>query len=234
MEKRLYTSDQVAKFLHLPEKKIQKLAEQGDLEGQKIQGKWTFSKADLLVWFEKAMSQETSAEHLDTMEEFAQQYVPQEEPEEPTVGELITPESVLFPFGAKTKDSVIRTLAERGAELGKIWDPERLADALRHREEMMSTAMENGVAILHPRRPMPDNTAETFILLGSALRGIPFGGGYNNLTDTFFLVCAMDDKTHLRLLAGIARILKRPGFLESLREAESAQEIAELVRENDV
>lgn len=233
MEKRIYSIEQVAKFLNLPEKKIQKLAEHGELEGLKIQGKWNFSKADLLVWFEKAMSDTDDADHLSRMEDFAQHHVPQDEPEESNLSELITPETVLFPFSAKTKDSVIRELSAKGAALGKVWDPDRLADALRFREEMMSTAMENGVAILHPRRPMPDNTAESFVLLGAALRGIPFGGGYNNLTDTFFLVCAMDDQTHLRLLASIARILKKPGFLDRLRELESAKEIADWVREND-
>lgn len=233
MEKRIYSIEQVAKFLNLTEKKVQKLAEHGELEGQKIQGKWTFSKADLLVWFEKAMSDTENAEHLVRMEDFAEHHVPQEEPQMVSLSELLVPEAVLFPFTAKTKDSVIRQMAARGAQLGKVWDPDRLADALRFREEMMSTAMENGVAILHPRRPMPDNTADSFVLLGVALRGIPFGGGYNNLTDTFFLVCAMDDKTHLHLLASIARMLNRPGFLDRLRELESAREIADWVRENE-
>ncbi|MBQ1455175.1 MAG: PTS sugar transporter subunit IIA [Thermoguttaceae bacterium] len=230
MEKRTYSAEQVAKFTHLPEKKVIKMADSGELEGQKIQGKWFFSKADLLVWFEKSLTGENLDQHLASMEDFAEHHVPQEEPEELPLAELLGPENILFPFTAKTKDSVIRTLAERGVELGKIWDSDRLAEALRQREEMLSTAMDSGVAILHPRRPMPDNTGEAFVLLGVALRGIPFGGGFGNLTDIFFLVCATDDKTHLRLLAEIARLLKRPGFLDQLRQCETVADIVALIR----
>ena len=230
MEKRTYGAEQVAKFTHLSEKKVIKMAENGELDGQKIHGKWFFSKADLLVWFEKSLSGNVLDQHLASMEDFAEHHVPQEEPEELSLSELIGPENILFPFAARTKDSVFRTLAEKGVELGKIWDHDRLADALRQREEMLSTAMDNGVAILHPRRPMPDNTGEPFVLLGVSPRGIPFGGGFGNLTDIFFLVCAIDDKTHLRLLAEIARLLKRPGFLDQLRQCETVEEIVDLIR----
>lgn len=230
MEKRTYSAEQVAKFTHLPEKKVIKLAESGELDGQKTQGQWCFSKADLLVWFEKSLTGDDIDQRLSSMEDFAENHVPQEDPEELPLAKLLDAENILFPFAAKTKDSVIRTLAQKGAEMGKIWDPDRLADALRQREEMLSTAMDNGVAILHPRRPMPDNTGEPFVLLGVALRGIPFGNNSGKLTDVFFLVCATDDKTHLRLLAEIARLLRRPGFLDQLREAETIAEIVDLIR----
>lgn len=232
MEKRIFDVQQVGKILHLPPKKIERLAEHGELDGRKSQGKWLFSKADLLVWFEKNMDEGSGESHFETMEEFAEEHVPQEEAEELSIADLLPPEAILFPFTAKTKDSVIRELARKSAERMKVWDADRLADALRKREEMMSTAMENGVAILHPRRPMPDNTAETFLALGVSLRALPFGGGFNNLTDLFFLVCATDDQTHLRLLAGIGRMLSRSGFLDRLRQLESPAEIHDWIREN--
>lgn len=233
MEKRTYVAADVARLLNQTEKQVNRLAEHGELEGRKIQGKWYFSKADLVLWFEKNLGESDNADCLDSMEEFAEKHVPQEEGEDVTVGGLLTRESIMLPFPAKTKDSVIRELTAKGVELGKIWDPDRMIEALRRREEMMTTAMECGVALLHPRRPMPDNISDSFIILGVALRGLPFGGGYNNLTDIFFLVCALDDKTHLRLLAELGRLLSRPGFLDTLRELDSAQEILDWIRKNE-
>jgi len=232
MEKRQFTAADIARTVHLPEKKIQKLAEQGELSGCKVQGKWLFSKADLVLWFEKSLTDDNpSDDYIQTMEEFAENVSQGDEEENLSVSRLLERGTILIPFTAKTKDSVIREMAKTGSELGLVWDPDRMADALRKREEMLSTAMENGVALLHPRRPMPDNIAESFLILGVSLRGIPFGGGFNNLTDLFFFIGAWDDKTHLQILAQLSKILVQPDFLPKLRDLETPQEIFELVRD---
>ncbi len=230
MEKREFSAADAARILHIPEKKVVKLADSGELAGHKVQGKWLFSKADMVLWFEKNLTDAKTEDHLEDIEELAGN-VPQETDEEPTIAELIERGGVMIPFAAKTKDSVIRDLANYGAERGMIWDPSVMIEALRRREEMMSTAMDNGAALLHPRRPMPNNIGDSFVILGVSLRGVPFGGGFGNLTDVFFLIGAIDDKTHLRTLAGIGKILKHPDFLPRLRELETASEILDLVKE---
>lgn len=230
MEKREFSAADAARFLHIPEKKVVKLAENGDLTGHKVQGKWLFSKADMVLWFEKNLTDARTEDHLDDIEELAES-VPRETDEEPTISELLERGGIIIPFPAKTRDSVIRELAKFGADRGMIWDPDAMIEALRRREEMMSTAMDNGAALLHPRRPMPNNIGDSFVIMGVSLRGVPFGGGFNNLTDIFFLIGAIDDKTHLRTLAGIGKILKHPDFLPRLRELETADDILALVRE---
>lgn len=230
MEKREFTAADAARILHIPEKKVLKYADSGELAGHKVQGKWLFSKADMVLWFERNLAGAGPDEHLSDMEEFAEN-VPQESGEEPTVSELLARGGVIIPFPAKTKDSVIRELTKFGVDQGLIWDPDAMIDALRKREEMMSTAMENGAALLHPRRPMPNNIGDSFIVIGVSLRGVPFGGGFNNLTDIFFLIGALDDKIHLRALAGIGKLLKNPDFLPRLRELETPEEILDLVKE---
>ena len=230
MEKREFSAADASRILHIPEKKVVKLAESGELTGQKIQGKWLFSKADMVLWFEKNLTDAKTEDHLDHIEELAEN-VPQETDEEPSIAELLRRGGVLIPFPAKTRDSVIRELAKFGADRGLIWDPDAMIEALRRREEMMSTAMDNGAALLHPRRPMPNNIGDSFVIMGISLRGVPFGGGFNNLTDIFFLIGAIDDKTHLRTLAGIGKLLKHPDFLPRLRELETADEVLDLVRE---
>ncbi len=94
-----------------------------------------------------------------------------------------------------------------------------MAEAVRSREEMHPTALENGVALLHPRRPMPNILGQAFLALGCSPSGMPFGGGFGNLTDIFFLILSVDDRSHLRTLARLSRILSQPGFLDRLRAA---------------
>jgi PTS system nitrogen regulatory IIA component len=49
------------------------------------------------------------------------------------------------------------------------------------------------------------------------------------LTDIFFLVCAKDDRSHLRTLARISRMLLRPTMLEELRSADTPEETFEIL-----
>jgi PTS system nitrogen regulatory IIA component len=105
---------------------------------------------------------------------------------------------------------------------GILWDAEKMTEAIRSREEMYPTAMENGVALLHPRRPMTNILAEAVLALGVAPSGIPFGSDRGALTDIFFLICSVDDRGHLQTLARLSRILASPGFLDSLRAAPDA------------
>jgi PTS system nitrogen regulatory IIA component len=89
---------------------------------------------------------------------------------------------------------------------------------------MASTALDTGVAIPHPHRPLPAALGEAVMAYGRTASGVPFGAPGGGLTDIFFLVCCRDDRTHMKVLARLSRLLLRPGFVESLRNAETATE----------
>ena len=131
-------------------------------------------------------------------------------------------EAIAIPLAARTRNSVIDSMVELAAATGWLWDPRAMADAVRSREEMHSTALENGVALLHPRRPMAKILSQPFLALGVTTSGIPFGADVP-LTDVFFLICSMEDRGHLQVLARLSRILTSAGFLNALHEAADAQ-----------
>ncbi len=104
-----------------------------------------------------------------------------------------------------------------------------MAEAVRAREEMHSTALDNGIALLHPRRPMAGILAEAVLALGVTPRGIPFGSG-GSLTDLFFLICSTSDREHLRILARLSRVINDAEFLFAMRSAPDAIALRELIR----
>ena len=68
--------------------------------------------------------------------------------------------------------------------------------AVLEREEIFSTGFENGVAIPHPRNPLPDVLGQSIIAFGRTLSGIPFGAPRRQLSDFFFSSCvAIRDRT---------------------------------------
>jgi PTS system nitrogen regulatory IIA component len=130
---------------------------------------------------------------------------------------------------ATTKGSVLRELVKAAEQTWQVYDPQAILEAIRQREEVRSTALPSGVAIPHPHRPLPAALGESLVAYGRTTSPIPFGAPNGNLTDIFFLVCCRDDRTHLRVLARLSRLLLRPDFLDQLRAAETPQQTWEVI-----
>jgi len=223
---------ELVKYLHLHESKVKKLVDRGDIPGRKIKGEWQFSMPEVNSWLEKRIGVSDDGELADIENQF-DRTTPRETLQTVEIANLIPLEAIAVPLLAKTKESAIRSMAQLAVDTGLLWDGEKMADALRKREELHSTALDNGIAILHPRRPMPNILSETFLALGITPSGIPFGGGFGNLTDIFFLLCSRDDQIHLRILARLSRILTTPNFLPALRSLETPAGVKQLIAETE-
>jgi PTS system nitrogen regulatory IIA component len=219
--------DSLAAYLHLTPPQVARLADRGKLPGRKVGGQWRFSQAEIHHWLENRIGL-SDEEELVEMESVLQRSAPADEQADISISELLPLEAIAVPLPARTRDSVIRSMVELAAGTGLLWDPQKMAEAVRSREEMHPTAMEGGVALLHPRRPMAAILGEPFLALAVTASGIPFGAGMP-LTDVFFLICSVEDRGHLRILARLSRLLALPGFLDSLRAASDASAARQLI-----
>jgi PTS system nitrogen regulatory IIA component len=98
---------------------------------------------------------------------------------------------------------------------------------------MAPTALDVGVALLHPRRPQSSILGQATLALGITSQGIPFGGAGGGLTDVFFLIAATSDHEHLRILARLSRIINNAEWLSQLRAADDVSAARALVLERD-
>jgi PTS system nitrogen regulatory IIA component len=219
----------LAKYLHLDPQKVVKLADRGKLPGRKVAGQWRFARSEIHHWFEQQIGA-SGEEGLVQVEGVLEKSVPAGEVEEISIAGMLPPEAIAVPLVARTRNSVIEAMVELAAQTGWLWDPQAMAEAVRAREEIHPTALENGVALLHPRRPMPQILAQPFLALGCTSAGIPFGGS-SPLTDVFFLICSTEDRIHLRVLARLSRVLSARGFLNALHQAEDVQTVRQLIAE---
>lgn len=219
--------DQLASYLHLLPQQVSRLAERGGLPGRRVGGAWRFSRAEIHHWLEARIGVSDDQE-LAAMERRWRVDAGVQD-EHPTIATMLPVEAIAVPLSARTRGSVITSMVEVAAQTGLLWDTDKMAEAVRAREEMASTALDNGVALLHPRRPMANILGEPFIALGITSQGIPFGSGRSGLTDVFFLVCSIDDRGHLRTLARLSRILGTPGCLDALRSASEAAAAREII-----
>jgi PTS system nitrogen regulatory IIA component len=221
--------DSLARFLHVAPAQVLKLAERGNVPGRKISGQWRFSRGEIHHWLEDRIGLGND-EELARVQELLDQAAGNRDSESVTISELLHPEAIGIPLAARTRNSVIKSMVELAASTGHLWDPAEMAEAVQARESLHPTALDNGVALLHPRRPLGHLLGEPLLALGRTSGGIPFGGEHGSLTDVFFLICSIDDSQHLRTLARLSRLIAADGFLEALREATSRGEALAAVR----
>jgi nitrogen PTS system EIIA component len=229
-----FDPESLARYLHISPAQVTKMAERGTLPGRKISGQWRFAKAEVHLWLEDRIGAADDAD-LQRVQGLLDEDADQREPETVRISDLLVPAAIAIPLAARTRNSAISAMASLAAATGLLWDAAAMAEAVRERESLHPTALDNGVALLHPRRPLPQILAEPFLALGRTQQGIPFGSESGQLTDVFFLICSIDDSQHLRTLARLSRLISAESFLPGLRGAADASEVLDLIRrhEND-
>ncbi|HEX4130525.1 MAG TPA: PTS sugar transporter subunit IIA [Pirellulales bacterium] len=222
--------DELAEYLHMTSAQIARMAERGQLPGRKAAGRWRFSQAEIHHWLEDRIGASDALELARMEDMFGNEAAPNDEPaESQQIAALLPVAAIESSLAARTRNSAITAMVGVAERTGWLWDAERLAEAIRSREELYPTALDNGVALLHPRRPMPAIVARPFVALGRTGHGIVFGNRRGALTDLFFLLCSTTDRGHLHTLARLSRLIADDDFLAELRAAADATAIHELI-----
>jgi PTS system nitrogen regulatory IIA component len=224
-----FDTDTLARYLHISPGQVQKLAERGNVPGRKIAGQWRFSKGEIHHWLEERIGAAGEAD-LHHVQNLLDRAAASYEVANVIISELLLPEAIAIPLVARTRSSVVNVMVELAAKTGMLWDSAEMAEAVQAREKLHPTALDNGVALLHPRRPLPHILGQPLLALGKTASGVPFGSESGQLTDIFFLICSIDDSQHLRTLARLSRLIAAPGFLDTLRESDTAAEAITIVK----
>lgn len=229
MSRNYYTLDELARKLSRDRREIEKMVNRGLIPARRVSGEWRFNETEVTHWLEQELRrfEDAALAHLEQTQESAD--VSTAHP----VAELLRPEAVEVPLDAGTRPSVLTSLLEVAGRTWQIWDPAALLKAIKEREDVMSTGFENGVAIPHPRNPLPEALGSSLIAFGRTLSGIPFGAPRSQLTDIYFLVLARDTATHLQILARLGRLMQLPDFLDQLRRAESSDAAYRIICDAD-
>jgi PTS system nitrogen regulatory IIA component len=224
--------ESLAAYLHLSTAQVTKLVDRGNLPGRRVGGSWRFARAEIHHWLESRMGA-SDDEELVRVEGALAMSGGADAIETISIAQLLPLQAIDVALAARTRNSVITSMVELADRTGWLWDAAKMTEAVRTREDMYPTALETGVALLHPRRPMPTILERPFLALGRTERGIPFGSGRGVLTDMFFLLCSTDDVGHLRTLARLSRLLSEPTFLAELRGAPDAWSVQQLIAQRE-
>ena len=221
---------QLAAYLHLTPEQVLKMVEKNRIPGRRVGGEWRFPEAEIHHWLEERIGV-ADEEQLGKVEAVLDRSAGPDRA--PQLSELLSVDAIAVPLTSKTRTSVIRDMCELAAQTGLMWDAPAMSEAVKAREALHPTALENGVALLHPRRPQSSILADSLLALGICNSAIPFSDE-GQLTDIFFLICSYDDRAHLRILARLSRVITLDDIPDKLRAAASAQEAWEVVRDAEL
>ena len=139
-------------------------------------------------------------------------------------------EAVKLRLAAECKADAIRELVQTLDKAGLLPDA---ADALRvveAREKVMSTGMENGIAIPHGKT---DSVGQLVVAIGLKPEGIDFDSVDGEPTRIVLLTVSPASKSgpHLRFMADVTRILRDADLRERILSAETAAEVVRLLQQ---
>jgi excisionase family DNA binding protein len=205
------TAKEAAEYLKLAERTLVRLAHEGKIPGVKIGGQWRFRRALL-------------DEYLDTLaaESVGSSGVAHNQVIDVPLEEILTVDQIIPDLDAGDRNGTIHAMVTHVTGLNLVQDQAWLEAALAARERLVPTAVPEGVAFLHARRRAADKFPKQFIAMARSTEGVVFGSPDMGKTHVFFLLALRNDALHLRWLSRLAWIVRNPGRLASLLEADDA------------
>jgi nitrogen PTS system EIIA component len=142
--------------------------------------------------------------------------------------DLIRQDAILPQLKASSKKQVLQELAQKAAELTAL-DERDIFDTVMERERLGSTGVGNGIAIPHGKLAELDKITGVF---GRLARPVGFDALDDEPVDLVFLLIAPagSGADHLKALSKIARLLRNPETVASLRASQDAAEIYSLIK----
>lgn len=143
------------------------------------------------------------------------------------LADILSEESVIACTGLKSKQDVLKVLAERAAKVTG-GDAAAILAALTEREALGSTGLGNGIAIPHGKYPGTAGVTAVFARLDTP---IDFEAVDDQPVDLLMMLLAPvgAGADHLKALARVARILRSETIVNQLRAAVDANALYEIL-----
>lgn len=221
---------QAAEHIHLDANELKHVAQRGEIESVERGEDWYFEHRVLDEWAQRnllaASDKALKEQHRLIMDENRRS-----NRSNWGVTDLFCADAINLDIQAKAKAGILRDMTDLAERSGLVYDPDALFQGLVERESAASTAIGEGVALLHPRFHDPYMFEDSFIAYGRCDRMIFFGAPDGEGTRHFFLICSTDHETHMHMLARLAMLAHGTDLMERLGEVGSPDEVIAAIKE---
>ncbi len=211
--------DTLARCLQLPRDTLERWIRQGRIPVRKTDQICDFKKDVLDAWAQKHHIRFKLVENQAPLQEVAG---PDNEAAETLLAALVRGGFHLGPDGRSVEE-----VLKKGVALAPLLsDSERdiLFEKLMERERLTSTGIGKGVAIPHPRNPLPGNGRKAMITTCLLDQPVDFNAIDRKPVTVVFLMVCPTVKSHLFLLSRISFCLRDESFITLLNSRPSADQ----------
>src|SRR5229473_2880320 len=220
---RLVTLKELAAYLSVNERTLLKLVSEGDVPGVKIGNQWRFRKAMIDTWLDDQMLG-VAPRRFETRGTTSA-------PRRMLALESCFQPSHIGPeLAATTKLGAVEELAGLSNRLGLVRDETWFVHALIERENIMPSAVGNGVAFLHTMYRHPEQVVRPFMVLGRSRLGVDCDALDGRPTHLFFVLGLKFQELELPWLAKLAQMFGRTEATQALHEAQNPDAIFQSLR----
>jgi mannitol/fructose-specific phosphotransferase system IIA component (Ntr-type) len=148
------------------------------------------------------------------------------------LADILDARRVKVPLSSRTKEDVLRELVELAAGEHGPTVVDAVLNAVRQREQLLSTGIGSGVAIPHGTAPQIDQ-----LIMAAGITGAPidFDALDGKPVELFFLLVGPESAAgaHVKALSRISRLLRRDALRRELRAAPSPDAFLDVVRASE-
>lgn len=218
---KIMTLSEMADYLKIAKRSLLRMAQRGDLPATKVASQWRFMRSVVDDWLISRMKALPDRE-LETLIKSDKLPLP--------LSALLRPGLVRLDIENSDKEEVLELLTEllvREKLLEE--DATSFRKKLKQREEMVSTAIFPAIAIPHFRKPEECPVTEPRIVVGISRTGVDFNSLDGQPTYLFFLICANQVILHLKIIAELALVFRRPDLVEKLKNSRDPRQVLEIL-----
>jgi PTS system fructose-specific IIC component len=146
---------------------------------------------------------------------------------------ILTEDLIQVNIPGQSKDDVINAIIDLSVKSQKIKDIDKVRQAIFEREKIMSTGVGKGFAIPHGKT---DAVSDIVAAFGVTEKPIDYQSLDHEPVRLLFLLIGKDSLVgaHIKLLSRISRLMNKEELRNRLLHAESAAEILQTLREEEM
>ena len=141
---------------------------------------------------------------------------------------LIKKGGVYFNIKGDKPELIFKSILDT-AEIPAGLSKDKLYQELCQREELMTTAVGNGIAIPHPRYPLFNDENEQRLIVCFLDKPVMMNPPDMKPIYVYFMLLTSNTKTHLMVLSQLAFLFQKPAFRQILEKKPTENELLEAI-----
>jgi PTS system nitrogen regulatory IIA component len=226
----------VADLLNVSESTIRRWIADGKIPSYRIKQQHYFSRTEIENWVmthkldkTEGVSPFTRRKEMESLSIKTQKGAPTGGSKQFSLFRAVHKGDVFHHIKGKTKEEMIRNTMKKVAKALNV-DAEVMTDLLLDRENLMPTALNNGIAAPHTRDTLL-SAHQDVVFVVCLDEPLEYGALDRKPVHTLFFLFACDDKRHLHLLAKIAHLSSQASALEFFQSKPTKEELLSFIKE---